>query len=73
MYIVICSDESIFHNSGKVNSHNCCTIWGVENPYPSCEQIRVSSKVNVLFAFNKFGEYSLFFFMEWTINGFIYI
>jgi hypothetical protein len=30
--IMLFSDESTFHISGKVHRHNVC-IWGTENPY----------------------------------------
>jgi hypothetical protein len=43
---VIFSDESTFHVSGTVNTHNC-RIWGSENPRASLEHVRDSPKVNV--------------------------
>ncbi|GBM95583.1 hypothetical protein AVEN_207044-1 [Araneus ventricosus] len=43
----ICSsDESNFHVSGMVNSHNV-RIWGSENPHVSEQLQRDSPKVNV--------------------------
>ena len=45
---VIFSDESTFHISGKVNTHNC-RIWGSENPHETLQHIRGSPKVCLLY------------------------
>ncbi|PNF32120.1 hypothetical protein B7P43_G02841 [Cryptotermes secundus] len=42
---VIFSDESTFHASGKVNTHNC-RIWGSENPRVFLEHVRDSPKTD---------------------------
>ncbi|PNF35740.1 hypothetical protein B7P43_G15308, partial [Cryptotermes secundus] len=54
---VIFSDESTFHVSGKVNTHNH-RIWGSENPHVSLRKERV---------------YGPFFFVETTITSIIYL
>jgi hypothetical protein len=59
---VIFSDESTFHVSGRVNTHNC-RIWGSENPRASLEHVRDSPKVNVFCALSKERVYGPFFFM----------
>jgi hypothetical protein len=46
------SNESTFHVSGKVNTHNC-RIWGSENPRVFLEHVRDSPKVNVFCALSK--------------------
>jgi hypothetical protein len=43
---VISSDESMFHVSGKVKTHNC-RIWDSENPCVFLEHVSDSPKVNV--------------------------
>ena len=69
---VIFSDESTFHVSGRVNTHNC-RIWGSENPRVSLEHVRDSPKVNVFCALSKERVYGPFFFMETTITGIVYL
>ena len=68
---VIFSDESTFQVSGRINIHNC-KIWGSENPRVSLEHVRDSPKVNVFCALSKERAYGPFF-METTINGFVYL
>jgi hypothetical protein len=62
----IFSDESTFHVSGKVSTHNC-RISGSENPH-----VRDSLKVNVFCALSKEMVYGPFF-METTITGIVYL
>jgi len=69
---VIFSDESTFHVSGRVNTHNC-RIWGSENLRVSLEHVRDSPKVNVFCALRKERVYGPFFFMETTITGIVYL
>lgn len=69
---IIFSDESTFHISGNVNTHNC-RIWGSENPRETLEHVRDSPKVNVFCAMSKFKVYGPFFFMERNVNGVIYL
>ncbi|KAG8303110.1 hypothetical protein J6590_108196 [Homalodisca vitripennis] len=69
---IIFSDESSFHISGKMNTHNC-RIWGNENPRESLERVRDNPKVNVFCAMSKFKVYGPFFFMERTVTGIIYL
>ncbi|XP_023725909.1 uncharacterized protein LOC111874552 [Cryptotermes secundus] len=69
---VIFSDESTFHVSGKVNTHNC-RIWGSENSRVSLEHVRDSPKVNVFCALSTERVYGPFFFMERTITGSVYL
>ncbi|PNF31024.1 hypothetical protein B7P43_G18027 [Cryptotermes secundus] len=69
---IIFSDESMFHVSGKVNTHNC-RIWGSENPRVSLENVRDSPKMNVFCALSKERVYGPFFFMETTITSIIYL
>jgi hypothetical protein len=69
---VIFGDESTFHVTGKVNTHNC-RIWGSENPRASLEHVRDSPKVNVFCALSKEKVYGPFFFMEKTITGIVYL
>jgi hypothetical protein len=49
---IIFNDESTFHVSGKVNTHNC-RIWGSENPRVSLEHVCDNPKVNVFCALSK--------------------
>jgi hypothetical protein len=65
---IIFSDESMFHVSGKVNTHN----WGSENPLVSLEHVRDSPKVNVFCTLSKERMYYPFF-METTITGIMYL
>jgi hypothetical protein len=64
---VIFSDESMFHVSCEVSTHNC-RIWGSENPLVSMDHVRDSLKMNVFCALSKESVYCLFF-METTITG----
>ena len=68
---VIFSDESTFHVSGRVNTHNC-RIWGSKNPRASLQHVRDSPKVNVFCALSKDRVYGPFF-METTITGIVYL
>ncbi|PNF19367.1 hypothetical protein B7P43_G06707 [Cryptotermes secundus] len=68
----IFSDESTFHVSGKVNTHNC-RIWGSENPRVSLEHVRDSPKVNVFCALSKYRVYGPFFSMKTTITSIVYL
>ncbi|PNF38889.1 hypothetical protein B7P43_G09910 [Cryptotermes secundus] len=68
---VIFSDESTFHVSGKVNTHNC-RIWGSENPRVSLEHVRDSPKVKVFCALSKERVYGPFF-MEMNITSSVYL
>ena len=49
------------------------SIWGSENPRASLEHVRDSPKVNVFCALSKERVYGLFFFMETTITGIVYL
>lgn len=69
---IIFSDESTFHLSGKVNTHNC-RIWGSENPHETLQHARDSPKVNVFCALSKNKMYGPYFFQETTINGIVYL
>lgn len=69
---VIFSDESTFHVSGKVNTHNC-RIWGSEPPHLQLQHVRASPKVNVFCALSKTKVYGPFFFQEKTVNGIVYL
>ncbi|PNF27089.1 hypothetical protein B7P43_G08552 [Cryptotermes secundus] len=69
---VILSDESTFHVSGNVNTHNC-RIWGNENPRVALEHVRDSPNVNVFCTLSKERVYGPFFFMETTITGIAYL
>ncbi|PNF13977.1 hypothetical protein B7P43_G08668, partial [Cryptotermes secundus] len=69
---VIFSDESTFHVSGEVSTHNC-RIWGSENPRVSLEHVHHSPKVNVFCALSKESVYGPFFYMETTITGIVYL
>ena len=69
---VIFSDESTFHVTSKVNTHNC-RIWGSEPPHLHLQHVRDSPKVNVFCALSKTKVYGPFFFQEKTINGFVYL
>ena len=40
---VLFSDESTFHVSGRVNTHNC-RIWGSENPRVSLEMFVIAQR-----------------------------
>jgi hypothetical protein len=62
---VIYSDESTFHDSGKVNSHNF-RIWGSEHPRVSLEHFRDGPKVKVFGDLGKGKVYGPFFLMETT-------
>jgi hypothetical protein len=66
------SDESTFHVSVKVNTHNC-RIWGSENPRVSLEHVRDSPKVNAFCVLSKERVYGLFIFMETTITSIVYL
>ncbi|PNF39058.1 hypothetical protein B7P43_G04850, partial [Cryptotermes secundus] len=69
---VIFSDESTFHASAKVSTHNC-RIWGSENPRVFLEHVRDSPKVNMFCVLSKERVYGPFFFMETTITGIVYL
>ena len=69
---VIFSDESTFHVSCRVNTHNC-RIWGSENPRVSLEHVPNSPKMNVFCDLGKERVYSTFFFMETTITGIVHL
>jgi hypothetical protein len=69
---VIFKDVSTFHVSSKVNTH-ICRIWCSENPRVILEHVRDSPKVNVVCALSKERVYGLFFFMETTITGIMYL
>ncbi|PNF20647.1 hypothetical protein B7P43_G03034 [Cryptotermes secundus] len=69
---VIFSDESTFHVSGKVSTHNC-TIWGSENPRVSLEHVHDSPKMHVFCTLSKERVYGPFSFMETTITGSVFL
>jgi hypothetical protein len=62
---VIFSDESTFHVSDTVHTHNC-RIWGSENPLVFLEHLRDRPKVNVFCAHSKER-------VEMTITGIVYL
>lgn len=66
------SDESTFHVSGKVNTHNC-RIWGSENSHDYRELERDSPKVNVWCAVSHTEVIGPFFFAETSINSVTYL
>lgn len=70
--LVMFSDESTFHVSGKVNRHNV-RIWGSENPHVVQEHIRDSPKVNVWCGLMKDMIIGPFFFIEPTVTGITYL
>jgi hypothetical protein len=67
---VIFNDESTFHVSCKVHTHNC-RIWCSENLHVFLEHIPDSPKVNC-FAPSANKEYGPFS-METTITGIVYL
>jgi hypothetical protein len=69
---VIFSDESTFHVSGKVNTHNC-RIWGSENPRFFLKDVPDSPKVNMFCSLSKERLYGPFLLMETTITGIVYL
>jgi hypothetical protein len=52
---VIFSDESMFHVSVKVNTHNC-RVWGSENPSVLMENVHDSPKLNGFCALLLYGD-----------------
>lgn len=69
---IVFSDESTFHLSGKVNTHNV-RIWGSENPHEVVALQRDSPKLNVFCAISKRKVYGPFFFGEKTVTGNSYL
>jgi hypothetical protein len=66
--LVVFSDESIFHLSGQVNTHNV-QIRGSENPRMMEQVQRDSPKLNVFCAISRQKVYGPFFFGEATVTG----
>lgn len=69
---VVFSDESTFHTSGHVNTHNV-RIWGSENPHEMVQLQRDSPKINVFCALSRRKVYGPFFFGEATVTGTSYL
>lgn len=69
---LIFSDESTFHLTGKVNTHNV-RIWGTENPNAIIEIQRDSAKINVFCAISRQKVYGPYFFDGLTINSISYL
>lgn len=69
---VVFSDESTFHLSGHVNTHNV-RIWGSENPHEMVQIQRDSPKVNVFCAISRRKVYGLFFFDGPSVTGASYL
>lgn len=72
LHHVVFSDESTFHTSGKVNTHNV-RIWGSENPHQLVQHERDSPKINVFCAVSRRQVYGPFFFAEATVTGVSYL
>lgn len=70
--LVVFSDESTFHLSGQVNTHNV-RIWGSENPHMMVQVQRDSPKLNVFCAISRQKVYGPFFFGEATVTGTSYL
>jgi hypothetical protein len=69
---VIFNDESTFHVSGNVSTHNC-RIWGSKNPRVFLEHVHDSPRVNVFCALSRQRAYGPFFFVETMITGIVYL
>lgn len=69
---VVFSDESTFHLSGHVNTHNA-RIWGSKNPHEVVQVQRDSPKINVFCAVSRRKVYGPFFFGEATVTGTSYL
>ena len=69
---VVFSDESTFHLSGNVNTHNV-RIWGSANPHEMVQLQRDSPKLNVFCAISRRKVYGPFFFSEATVTGVSYL
>ena len=65
-------DEATFHLCGKINKHNC-QIWSSENPHVIHEHERGMPKVNVWCGLTKNSVIGLFFFIEATVTGHVYL
>lgn len=72
LHHVVFSDESTFHLSGHVNTHNV-RIWGSENPHEMVQLQRDSPKLNVFCAISRRKVYGPFFFGEATVTGTSYL
>lgn len=70
--LVVFSDESTFHLSGCVNTHNV-RIWGSANPHEMVQLQRDSPKLNVFCAISRRKVYGPFFFGEATVTGASYL
>ncbi|XP_023211332.1 uncharacterized protein LOC111614181 [Centruroides sculpturatus] len=69
---VVFSDESTFHLSGNVNTHNVPT-WGSANPQEMVQLKRDYPKLNVFCAISQQKVYGPFFFGEATVTGVSYL